>query len=150
MVRGWAPQTAILAHKAVGGFMTQCGWNAVLESVATAGVPLLTWPLVFEQYMNERLVVEGVGREGLEFVARRRSTMDKERVVVPAEVIEKVVFRFMGGEGGAVRSRVKELAKMACCAVAKGGGSRNDFDCLIGELMATKELQMKKEHEHAN
>ncbi|ONK60499.1 uncharacterized protein A4U43_C08F19140 [Asparagus officinalis] len=81
---------------------------------------------------------------------RSGSTMDEERVVVPAEVIEKVVFRFMGGEGGAVRSRVKELAKMARCAVAEGGGSRNDFDCLIDELMATKELKMKKEHGHAD
>ncbi|XBI50707.1 hypothetical protein VPH35_114073 [Triticum aestivum] len=47
IVRVWAPQMAILAHSAVGAFGMQCGWNSVLEAVA-AGVPMLTWPKVYE------------------------------------------------------------------------------------------------------
>lgn len=42
--RGWAPQLRILNHAAIGGFMTHCGWNSVMESVA-AGLPMATWPL---------------------------------------------------------------------------------------------------------
>ncbi|KAM0843079.1 hypothetical protein ACQ4PT_057946 [Festuca glaucescens] len=53
----WAPQTAILGHPAVGAFVTHCGWNSVLETVA-AGVPVLTWPMVFEQFIIERLLLE--------------------------------------------------------------------------------------------
>lgn len=30
---GCVPQEEILAHRAIGGFLTQCGWNAVLEGM---------------------------------------------------------------------------------------------------------------------
>ncbi|WVZ60341.1 hypothetical protein U9M48_010382 [Paspalum notatum var. saurae] len=53
----WAPQAEILAHRAVGGFVTHCGWNSVLEGVS-AGVPLATWPLRAEQFLNEEFLVE--------------------------------------------------------------------------------------------
>jgi hypothetical protein len=34
IIRGWAPQTLILNHPALGGFMMHCGWNSVLEAVS--------------------------------------------------------------------------------------------------------------------
>nr|GFA08568.1 anthocyanidin 3-O-glucosyltransferase 2-like [Tanacetum cinerariifolium]GFA20526.1 anthocyanidin 3-O-glucosyltransferase 2-like [Tanacetum cinerariifolium] len=32
-VFGWAPQVAILARYAVGGFVSYCGWKSILESL---------------------------------------------------------------------------------------------------------------------
>jgi hypothetical protein len=57
VIMGWAPQTDILQHPAVGAFVTQCGWNSVLETIAI-GVPVLTWPMVYEQFINERFLTQ--------------------------------------------------------------------------------------------
>ena len=57
VVRGWVHQELILKHVAIGGFLTQCGWNSVTEGIS-AGVPLITMPRFAEQFLNEKLVTE--------------------------------------------------------------------------------------------
>ncbi|KAF0906290.1 hypothetical protein E2562_009662 [Oryza meyeriana var. granulata] len=57
VVRGWAPQMEILRNAAVGAFLTHCGWNSTLEGVA-AGVVLLAWPMMADQFIDARLVVD--------------------------------------------------------------------------------------------
>ncbi|KAI3717587.1 hypothetical protein L1987_69303 [Smallanthus sonchifolius] len=60
VIKGWAPQVAILSHRAVGGFLSHCGWNSVLESIL-GGVMILAWPMEADQYVNARLLVEDHG-----------------------------------------------------------------------------------------
>ncbi|KAG0494510.1 hypothetical protein HPP92_005504 [Vanilla planifolia] len=60
VLRGWAPQVAVLRHKSVGAFLTHCGWNSVLEGL-TAGVVLLAWPMEADQFVNAQLLVEEAG-----------------------------------------------------------------------------------------
>ncbi|KAL1817394.1 hypothetical protein DCAR_0521823 [Daucus carota subsp. sativus] len=57
---GWAPQVAVLSHPAVGGFVSHCGWNSILESV-WFGVPVATWPLYAEQQLNAFEMVNELG-----------------------------------------------------------------------------------------
>ncbi|KAG8480823.1 hypothetical protein CXB51_025537 [Gossypium anomalum] len=57
LIRGWAPQVLILSHPSIGGFLTHCGWNSALEGIC-AGVPMITWPLFAEQFMNQKLLIQ--------------------------------------------------------------------------------------------
>ncbi|KAF2319813.1 hypothetical protein GH714_019272 [Hevea brasiliensis] len=54
-VIGWAPQVAILAHPAIGGFVSHCEWNSVLESV-WFGVPIATWPILLTDLWQDHLL----------------------------------------------------------------------------------------------
>ncbi|CAN6724014.1 unnamed protein product [Malus baccata var. baccata] len=54
----------VLAYKAVGGFVTQCGWNSILEGI-WAGVPMLCWPRLAEQLVTSRWIGE-VWRIGID------------------------------------------------------------------------------------
>ncbi|XP_039116761.1 LOW QUALITY PROTEIN: UDP-glycosyltransferase 73C4-like [Dioscorea cayenensis subsp. rotundata] len=139
LIRGWAPQVMILKHKAVGGFLTHCGWNSTLEGVA-AGVPLMTWPLGADQFLNEKLVVEvlGVGvRVGAKAVVSmeggEKGTSGDQ--VVRREMVVKAVERLMDDgdeEGKKRRERVKELEEKAKRALMIGGSSWLNLDLLIG------------------
>nr|XP_011468623.1 PREDICTED: UDP-glucose flavonoid 3-O-glucosyltransferase 7-like [Fragaria vesca subsp. vesca] len=137
IIRGWAPQVLILEHEAIGGFVTHCGWNSILEGVS-AGVPMITWPVSAEQTFNEKLVTE-ILRTGVAVGADIWGTFADEIVKMEAGVkrvaIEKSVILIMvGDEAEVMRSRAKELGKMARMAVEEGGSSFKDLRALIAEL----------------
>ncbi|GJN23349.1 hypothetical protein PR202_gb10991 [Eleusine coracana subsp. coracana] len=141
VVRGWAPQLAVLAHPSVGAFLTHCGWNSVLEA-ASAGVPVLTWPLVFEQFINERLVTEvaAFGARVWEDGEGVRSVRREEADTVPAEAVARAVAGFMerGGRREKAEVKVKELAERARTAVEEDGSSWRDMHRLIDDLMQAR------------
>ncbi|XP_031109943.1 anthocyanidin 3-O-glucosyltransferase 2-like [Ipomoea triloba] len=57
---GWAPQSEVLAHPSVGGFMSHCGWNSILESI-WFGIPMATWPMCADQHGNAFQLVREIG-----------------------------------------------------------------------------------------
>ncbi|KAF6155741.1 hypothetical protein GIB67_007388 [Kingdonia uniflora] len=137
MIHGWAPQVLILEHPAIGGFMTHCGWNSILESV-TAGVPLIAWPMYAEQFYNEKLVTQ-IAKIGVGVGAEEWYNLidDERKVLVKREKIEKAVLRLMdsGDEAEKIRERAKEFGEKAKSVVEVGGSSYNDLTGLIDELV---------------
>ncbi|KAK3220074.1 hypothetical protein Dsin_014044 [Dipteronia sinensis] len=115
VVMSWAPQIAVLNHDSVGGFVTHCGWNSILEGVC-AGVPMLAWPLYAEQKMNRAFLVEGM-KVALPVV-------ESDNGLVTAAELEKRVTELMDSEKGrSIRDRVTVLRKEAAAATSHGGSS---------------------------
>uniref|UniRef100_A0ACD5V2C2 Uncharacterized protein n=1 Tax=Avena sativa TaxID=4498 RepID=A0ACD5V2C2_AVESA len=131
VARGWAPQLAILSHRAVGGFLTHCGWNSLLEAV-TLGVPVLTWPHFADQFINQRLAVDVLGI-GVPVVVVVVGGAAAPAVVVRGEVIARAVSELMGD--GAVaqerRAKCKEYGERAHRAMEKGGSSYDNLTKLL-------------------
>ncbi|CAM0903738.1 unnamed protein product [Alopecurus aequalis] len=140
VVRGWAPQVAVLAHPAVGGFMTHCGWGSTLESVA-AGVPMVTWPLFAEQFVNEKLIVDvlgigvsvGVTKPTENVLTAGKLGSGGAKAEVGAEQVKKALERLMdgGGEGEGMMRKALEFKVKAQAALEKGGSSYNNLEKLI-------------------
>ncbi|XP_020701576.1 hydroquinone glucosyltransferase-like [Dendrobium catenatum] len=127
VVPSWAPQEEILAHGAIGGFLSHCGWNSTLESIIN-GVPMITWPLYSEQPMNAVMLVEGAK------VALRPTVMNNDDQVVGKEAIADVVKDLMEGEGGKdVRRRMHELKEAAMKAVGANGSSNKALAQMVNK-----------------
>ncbi|CAN1158578.1 UDP-glycosyltransferase 88B1 [Linum perenne] len=125
VVKSWAPQVAVLNHDSVGGFVTHCGWNSVLESVV-AGVPMVAWPLYAEQKFNRVMLVEEIK------IALSMEESDASGFVKAKEV-ERRVKELMDSEGRGelVRRRTIDMKNAATDAVAEGGSSRVALNELV-------------------
>ncbi|XP_027175237.1 UDP-glycosyltransferase 71K1-like [Coffea eugenioides] len=115
---GWAPQMEVLAHEAVGGFVSHCGWNSTLESL-WYGVPVATWPLYAEQQIN---AFELVRELGLALELKLDYRTENAKNLVMAEEIEKAIRCLMDSENP-IRGRVKEMKEMSRKAIQNGGSS---------------------------
>ncbi|KAM7522278.1 hypothetical protein LguiA_012180 [Lonicera macranthoides] len=120
----WAPQKEVLAHHAVGGFWSHCGWNSTLESICE-GVPMICRPCFVDQKVNARYLsyVWKVGLE-LEYVLERGE-------------IEKVVRRLMvENEGEEMRQRVIDMKEKVMACVHEGGSSYNSWNDLTEFILS--------------
>jgi scopoletin glucosyltransferase len=146
IIRGWAPQVKILSHPAVGGFMTHCGGNSIVEAVG-AGVPMITWPCHGDHLFNEKLItqVRGIGVEvgATEWCTNGNGERKK---LVGRDGIEKAMRRLMDGgdEAENMRLRAREVGEKARRAVQEGGSSHNNLLSLINEI---KRLRGCKPHD---
>ncbi|CAI0542124.1 unnamed protein product [Linum tenue] len=129
-VIGWAPQTRILAHPSVGGFVSHCGWNSTLEST-WFGVPVATWPMHAEQQLNAVMLVKEL-EVAVEIRMSYRKTSGE---VVPAEEIERGIRGLMAAENEGRRIKAKEMSDKCRKAVEDGGSSYHSIGRFIEDVI---------------
>ncbi|KAM0002894.1 putative 7-deoxyloganetin glucosyltransferase [Helianthus debilis subsp. tardiflorus] len=128
LVIPWCDQLRVLCHGSVGAFWSHCGWNSTKEG-AFSGVPMLTFPIFFDQVPNSKMIVE-------DWKMGRRVSVG-EGILVTREEISKLIRSFMyreSEEGKEVRRRAKEVKKICRQAVAEGGPAQIDIDSFISEI----------------
>ncbi|KAL3498398.1 hypothetical protein ACH5RR_041130 [Cinchona calisaya] len=129
-VIGWAPQVAVLSHTAVGGFVSHCGWNSILESL-WAGVPIAAWPMFAEQQINAFQMVVELGIA----VEIKMDYRNDAKIIVTADEIENGIKRLMMDENkNGIRERVKYMKEKCRKAIVEEGSSNISLAHLIENL----------------
>ncbi|XP_059310381.1 zeatin O-xylosyltransferase-like [Lycium ferocissimum] len=128
VVKDWAPQLEILEHSSTGGFLSHCGWNSVLESI-TSGVPLATWPMLFD-HPRIAVLVTKVLKIGIVV-----KDWEKRDELITSTTVETVVRKLMASaEGNEMRMRVIELSKKVRQSMIDGGDYTTEMDSFIAHI----------------
>ncbi|OAY50252.1 UDP-glycosyltransferase 74F2 [Manihot esculenta] len=130
LVVNWSCQVKLLTNKAVGCFLTHCGWNSTIEAISL-GVPMVAMPLWSDQPANAKLV-EDVWKVGI------RVKVDEEKGIVTRDEIELCVREIMEGERGKeVKKNVEKWSELAIEAISEAGTSDKDIDEFVSKLVKT-------------
>ncbi|KAI3519371.1 hypothetical protein L1887_08426 [Cichorium endivia] len=130
-VVGWIPQTAVLADAAVGGFVSHCGWNSVLEGI-WYGVPIATWPIYAEQQLDAFQLVKEL-ELAVEISLDYDCTNKNQRLIL-AEEIEKGIREVMDVDSE-VRVKAREMKVKSRMTLEKSGSSLVNLRRLVDDLM---------------
>ncbi|KAK4789012.1 hypothetical protein SAY86_020331 [Trapa natans] len=125
----WAPQVRILSHGSVGGFLTHCGCNSIIEGLAFGRV-LIMLPMVNDQGLNARLMREK--RFGVEVERDERDGW-----FTPGSVAEAVILAMVSEAGEALRASAKEAMGLF--------GSRERNDRYVDEFVRYLEEHLYRE-----
>ena len=106
----WCAQGRVLAHPAVGCFVTHCGWNSTAEALA-AGVPVVASPRWSDQRINARFLVD-VHRVGV-----------RAPTPLTRDALREHVEEAMGGPEAAAMARRAAGWKETSRAAVRGGSS---------------------------
>ncbi|XP_057950741.1 UDP-glycosyltransferase 74B1-like [Malania oleifera] len=125
LVVTWCDQLKVLAHQAVGCFITHCGWNSTLEGLSL-GVPMVGMPQRVDQPTNAKFVeVWNVGM---------RAKRDEEGIV-SREELEMCIREVMDGERSEdIKRNAFNWRELAMRAVSTGGSSDNIINKFVEVL----------------
>ncbi|GKV01272.1 hypothetical protein SLEP1_g13837 [Rubroshorea leprosula] len=137
MIITWCCQTTVLSHPAIGGFLTHCGWNSILEST-WCQVPLLCYPLLTDQFTNRKLVVDD-WKIGV--------NLSNTKIITQKEVLDNIDHLMGENLGNEFRIRIKEVKKILENALTSTGSSENNLERFIKKLeekLKAKKIKEKK------
>ncbi|XP_004304453.1 PREDICTED: UDP-glycosyltransferase 86A1-like [Fragaria vesca subsp. vesca] len=123
----WCSQIEVLSNPAIGGFLTHCGWNSILESM-WFGVPMLCFPISTDQFTNRKLVVDD-WRIGLNLCDRKP--------IARLEVAHKVNRLMNGNLGdGILQKEIKKAKQTLEDALSANGSSQQSLCQFINDVKA--------------
>ncbi|KAI7755003.1 hypothetical protein M8C21_010133 [Ambrosia artemisiifolia] len=123
----WCNQLEVLSHPFLGCFVTHCGWNSTLESMA-CGIPLVAIPKWSDQTTNAKLLEDLWG-------AGVRVKTDEDGVF-EGEEMRRCIEMVMGGHerGETMRQNAKKWKDLAREAMKEGGSSYMNLKSFVDEV----------------
>lgn len=120
----WCCQISVISHPTVGGFLTHCGWNSILETI-WFNVPMLCYPLFTDQITNRKLVVDD-WKIGINLCDRKPIRRD--------EIAEKIKCLMIGKSANDLRKNMEKIKGKVEDAVSSVGSSEKNFKQFIVDL----------------
>ncbi|XP_027353040.1 UDP-glycosyltransferase 74G1-like [Abrus precatorius] len=126
LVIRWCSQLKVLAHEAIGCFVTHCGWNSTLEALCL-GVPMVAVPQWSDQNTNAKQIVD-VGNMGI------RAPVD-EKKIVRGEALKHCIIEIMESERGKeIKNNIMQGKALAAQAVNEEGSSHKNISEFVNSL----------------
>nr|QSM19615.1 glycosyltransferase [Arnebia euchroma] len=128
LIVNWCSQLEVLAHQAVGCFLTHCGWNSTLEALSL-GVPMVAMPLWADQPTNAKFIAD-IWQVGVRVKAGEKGIVSKGEV-------QRCIKEVLAGQN---RRTLQENAlkwKKLSNEAINGGSSEKNFEEFISELYKT-------------
>ncbi|KAH6821256.1 hypothetical protein C2S53_017386 [Perilla frutescens var. hirtella] len=127
LIVNWCTQLEVLTHRAVGCFVTHCGWNSTIEALSL-GVPMVAMPRWTDQTTTAKLVVD-LWRTGV------RAEADENEIVTKKEVAARVYEVLQGDRGDEIRTSALKWKELAIEAVSEGGSSDKNITEIARQLL---------------
>lgn len=122
----WCCQEKVLMHSAIKCFLTHCGWNSTLETIA-AGVPVIAYPDWTDQPTNAKLLVD-VFKVGVRLNKIKDNELGKEDI---KKCIAEVT---TGPRALAIKEQAVKWKEAAKKSTSSSGSSDMNIENFIIEL----------------
>ncbi|XP_057779188.1 UDP-glycosyltransferase 86A1-like isoform X2 [Salvia miltiorrhiza] len=126
LIVSWCNQNAVLSNPAIGGFLTHCGWNSILETI-WCGVPVICYPFFADQPTNRKLVVDDwkVGINLCDGISVDRK-----------EVAAKIKQLMSAEASNGLRDEMKKMSAVMHSALDEDGSTHTSFHQFLDHLWA--------------
>lgn len=125
MIVSWCSQVEVLRHRAVGCFVTHCGWSSTLESLVL-GVPVVAFPMWSDQPTSAKLLEE-LWRTGVR-------VRENEGGLVERGEIRRCLEEVMDERLVELRENAEKWKRLAVEAGREGGSSDKNMEAFVDEI----------------
>ncbi|RIA04085.1 hypothetical protein BRARA_K01715 [Brassica rapa] len=136
MIVSWCSQVEVLRHRAVGCFLTHCGWSSTLESLVL-GVPVVAFPMWSDQPTNAKLL-EDLWRTGVRVRENEEGLVERGEIRRCLEVV-------MDEKSVELRENAEKWKRLAIKAGRERGLADRNMEAFVDSLFSEAE-EVKDKH----